>query len=1078
MKKIIFIILLSAITVANSMQSVVKQNKPEVIILKHIPKLSIETQISMLKEFILYFLGDSFKYYHELKSGSYIMIHDKSEGNNNISIMDVRNNTLIDIVKLKTTIKDDENMILEVAFDDVNRLIIRGVPVNIRSNSVETIQIIEKDSILWDQVIVHDEELSQKYWTKILNKSYTMSHLENQNNDEAILFKHCIAGKIIPYDGGTNSKLLMLDNEFHSILFFDASFTVDDGSALNGVYGIGGNGNGEFNSPTGFTLGRPIDGLTYPVYVSDFYNGRIAKVNYVIDPRANGLGNFNNGSFESWKNIIWPTDVTYFKSADSTKDKIWMSQKSVGHSAILSIDLDGNTLDRFIGYKDENGTEYYFSAGVELKLAVYNHGFAALGFIDKERNSLVTCLIDADGNANIVPGEEGEIITAGQITQFPSTEQINSVTFHRTAATHSLWPYVWVTSPSYIHLLKMDKDCDLQYLASTSRPKNSDQNFTDLLNTIMVDDYYDVLTVESWNSSYGLRKYWTFCDIYNDSLYSYCNDSLDLMKFKATFTNDCWLRLTAKRKNINGTWDNVKIKKVNGTTFNDTVATKWQLAGWNQASSDLFIDIQLDLPITDYALGGQVKLTVQMYPEYYPPPYFINEEHVNKQYIADVKKTCLEKPGGCPFIYVKNNNDDYEADNNILHRMEFSEPNVNITDKYKLRTEPKIENGSMELYLVENENDFAFIDQFKLYAVDYPVDKKMGITEDNKIVIYDSVSVIAGDSVMLNAANITSNVNYFNPGIFLTNGYKTDGLYAHFSYPDGDKKLKRTKNKKQNSTVPERSKSKESFMSVPDVNLPVGFIANLRNLRYPIAGTKDTAGYLTATSIYSNTVSKIFARRELESVVILPLFNDTDLVDHLNIQWQSDFRMKYIGMTTLDYTNYVVNEPMLKDGFLVDSVQQSTITSSLTEIDGNYGEFNSSSFIKMSFDLSGLPSLAEDYKREYIIEVTGNYINGGNMQDSKKSIQELPLVYRLSQNYPNPFNPITKINYELPKNSMVKIVIYDILGREVTELVNNELKQAGRYTVEFDARSYASGVYFYRIEAGSFVQAKKMVLLK
>jgi parallel beta-helix repeat protein len=97
---------------------------------------------------------------------------------------------------------------------------------------------------------------------------------------------------------------------------------------------------------------------------------------------------------------------------------------------------------------------------------------------------------------------------------------------------------------------------------------------------------------------------------------------------------------------------------------------------------------------------------------------------------------------------------------------------------------------------------------------------------------------------------------------------------------------------------------------------------------------------------------------------------------------------------------------------------------------------------------------------------------------SRNSISVLPLKYNISQNYPNPFNPTTKINYELPKNSFVKIVVYDILGREVTRLVNNEFKESGRYTVEFNGMNLASGVYFYRIEAGDFVQSKKMVLVK
>jgi hypothetical protein len=98
----------------------------------------------------------------------------------------------------------------------------------------------------------------------------------------------------------------------------------------------------------------------------------------------------------------------------------------------------------------------------------------------------------------------------------------------------------------------------------------------------------------------------------------------------------------------------------------------------------------------------------------------------------------------------------------------------------------------------------------------------------------------------------------------------------------------------------------------------------------------------------------------------------------------------------------------------------------------------------------------------------------------KKVTSILPVSYNLSQNYPNPFNPVTKINYELPKDSKVKLVIYDILGREIKTLVN-ELKQAGRYNVEFNGTQFASGVYFYRIlveEGKSYSSVKKMVLIK
>lgn len=89
----------------------------------------------------------------------------------------------------------------------------------------------------------------------------------------------------------------------------------------------------------------------------------------------------------------------------------------------------------------------------------------------------------------------------------------------------------------------------------------------------------------------------------------------------------------------------------------------------------------------------------------------------------------------------------------------------------------------------------------------------------------------------------------------------------------------------------------------------------------------------------------------------------------------------------------------------------------------------------------------------------------------------LPEKYILEQNYPNPFNPITKINYSLPIAVKVNIQVYDILGRLVKTLVN-EFKETGNYEVQFDGTGLASGVYFYRIEAGDFTDSKKMVLVK
>jgi photosystem II stability/assembly factor-like uncharacterized protein len=95
---------------------------------------------------------------------------------------------------------------------------------------------------------------------------------------------------------------------------------------------------------------------------------------------------------------------------------------------------------------------------------------------------------------------------------------------------------------------------------------------------------------------------------------------------------------------------------------------------------------------------------------------------------------------------------------------------------------------------------------------------------------------------------------------------------------------------------------------------------------------------------------------------------------------------------------------------------------------------------------------------------------------SKKS-NDIPIKFNLSQNYPNPFNPVTKIKYDIPKTARVSIKVYDILGREIAALVNEE-KQPGYYEAVFNGSNFASGVYFYRINAGNYNAVKKMVLVK
>jgi hypothetical protein len=90
---------------------------------------------------------------------------------------------------------------------------------------------------------------------------------------------------------------------------------------------------------------------------------------------------------------------------------------------------------------------------------------------------------------------------------------------------------------------------------------------------------------------------------------------------------------------------------------------------------------------------------------------------------------------------------------------------------------------------------------------------------------------------------------------------------------------------------------------------------------------------------------------------------------------------------------------------------------------------------------------------------------------------EIPSSYSVTQNYPNPFNPTTKINFALPKSGLVTMKVYDMLGKEVSTLVN-EVKNAGTYSVDFNASALSSGIYFYKVSVNGFTEVKKMMLIK
>ncbi|MEB2329837.1 MAG: T9SS type A sorting domain-containing protein [Ignavibacteriaceae bacterium] len=113
----------------------------------------------------------------------------------------------------------------------------------------------------------------------------------------------------------------------------------------------------------------------------------------------------------------------------------------------------------------------------------------------------------------------------------------------------------------------------------------------------------------------------------------------------------------------------------------------------------------------------------------------------------------------------------------------------------------------------------------------------------------------------------------------------------------------------------------------------------------------------------------------------------------------------------------------------------------------------------------------------WAVRSAGGISKNANLVGVINISSELPEGFLLSQNYPNPFNPATTINFSIPENSFVKLRVFDMLGREVDVLVNEELN-AGTYAFDFNATALNSGIYFYSLEAGSFKDTRKMILVK
>jgi len=358
----------------------------------------------------------------------------------------------------------------------------------------------------------------------------------------------------------------------------------------------------------------------------------------------------------------------------------------------------------------------------------------------------------------------------------------------------------------------------------------------------------------------------------------------------------------------------------------------------------------------------------------------------------------------------------------------------------------------------------------------------------------------SGTIYLANKKNIFISANYGdNFNLYKTLDRKIVGIYKK---PNSDKLYAATKYKIYEIT-PDTIQVIKS-LPIPDEVLNYYPLAVGNKWVYDYIIDPDDPGLPNDAGIYIREVLKdtILANGNLYAKLYDETLNYFAAIIYERVDSSSGKVYRYYEDPTLENNEYVIHD-------LLAEIED-TITSSRN----NYGEslfttvqqtgtfkkwgitkpkkiYQEYSLLMLTYSLTqevGLDSLYFIFDFGYgRTDLKGTILNGTVYGDTtvvsvEDETPNLPTEFSLSQNYPNPFNPSTAIRFTIPSNvkretSNVTLKVYDILGREIATLVNEE-KSAGSYEVEFDATNLSSGVYFYQLRAGGFVDTKKLILIK